>query len=220
MLVLRRASTTDSHWSNSGRQRSIPCAMWPSSVAVQPDPQPHRSGACRGPGRHARTIRLRHGPQRGNPVAARATAPGSAGGVGCIPRAGTCASPAVASVWGDPQLHEAHFIFSPYGHGWHIDRRCFDEGLATAARQAGARVMRGARAVSCHSDASPTWRIESISSGRRQRLQSAFLVDATGRTSATARAQPATRISYDCLVGSSAHSPTDVQSITRIIERS
>ena len=114
---------------------------------------------------------------------------------------GHAPSPAVASVWGDPQLHEAHFIFNPYGHGWHIDRRCFDEGLASAAQQAGACVLRGARAVSWHSDESPTWRIEFISSGRRQRLQSDFLVDATGRTSATARAQPATRISYDRLVG-------------------
>ncbi len=37
------------------------------------------------------------------------------------------------------------FIFNPYGHGWHIDRRRFDERLANAAQDDGVRVVPGAR---------------------------------------------------------------------------
>ena len=46
---------------------------------------------------------------------------------------GHAPSPATVSVWGEDTPHETHFICNPYGHGWHVDRRQLDEGLAVAA---------------------------------------------------------------------------------------
>ncbi len=42
------------------------------------------------------------------------------------------------SAWGTPQLTDTDFIFSPYGHGWHLDRRAFDAMLVDAAQDSGA----------------------------------------------------------------------------------
>jgi flavin-dependent dehydrogenase len=110
-------------------------------------------------------------------------------------------SPAIASAWGEDVLYESHFICNPYGHGWHIDRRRLDEGLAVAAAEAGACVMRGARAISCRPGAPLSWRVEFISDGVHRSLQADFFVDATGRASALARARRVKRLSYDRLVG-------------------
>ena len=114
---------------------------------------------------------------------------------------GHAPSPATASAWGEDVLFETHFICNPYGHGWHLDRRRLDEGLAVAAEEAGACVMRGARAVSCQPAAPPSWKVEFISGGGHRSLQADFFVDATGRASALARAQRVRRVSYDRLVG-------------------
>src|SRR6516165_5383900 len=36
------------------------------------------------------------------------------------------ACPGIVSVWADAQTYENDFLFSPYGHGWHLDRQRFD----------------------------------------------------------------------------------------------
>ena len=113
---------------------------------------------------------------------------------------GHTTSPAVASAWGADVLHESHFICNPYGYGWHVDRRRLDEGLAVAAEEAGACVLRSARVVSCLRDASAGWRIGFISDGADRSLHAGVFVDATGRASAMARAQRVRRLSYDRLV--------------------
>ena len=59
--------------------------------------------------------------------------------------AGHLPSPGVLSVWGDDELYENHFIFNPYGQGWHLDRQRFDRMLARAARHAGASAYCGAQ---------------------------------------------------------------------------
>src|SRR5262249_35243692 len=48
-----------------------------------------------------------------------------------------------ASAGGAPEPAERSFVFSPHGHGWHVDRARFDHMLAEAAEEAGARVRRG-----------------------------------------------------------------------------
>lgn len=52
-------------------------------------------------------------------------------------------SPGIVSVWGNPQPYENDFIFHPYGKGWHLDRRRFDESLAGLACAAGATLHCG-----------------------------------------------------------------------------
>jgi flavin-dependent dehydrogenase len=52
------------------------------------------------------------------------------------------------SCWGGSgEPVEYDFIRDPYGHGWHIDRRSFDQMFVDAARAAGADVLAGASLV-------------------------------------------------------------------------
>jgi len=119
--------------------------------------------------------------------------------------AGHLPSPGVRSVWGEDELYEQHFIFNPYGHGWHLNRRRFDTMLAQAARQAGARLCCGAQLGSCLPLAAAGCQVEVISgfpgSGRRQHLRAQFVIDATGRAAVVARQHGAKRINTDRLVG-------------------
>jgi flavin-dependent dehydrogenase len=119
--------------------------------------------------------------------------------------AGHLPSPGVLSAWGEEELYQTHFILSPYGQGWHLDRRRFDTMLAQAARKAGVRPYCGAQVTSCLPLAGEGWQIEflsSVESERRQhRLRTRFLIDATGRAAALARRQGAKRLNADRLVG-------------------
>ncbi|MFJ9729410.1 NAD(P)/FAD-dependent oxidoreductase [Streptomyces sp. NPDC101209] len=47
------------------------------------------------------------------------------------------------SAWGSADLHTVDFINDPHGHGWHLDRRLFDQRLRDASRAAGAEVAEG-----------------------------------------------------------------------------
>jgi flavin-dependent dehydrogenase len=111
-------------------------------------------------------------------------------------------SPGNVSAWGQADLYEEHFIFNADGHGWHVDRARFDEMLASAAEQAGARVYRGARVASC-APMSPKgeWRLSVAVGDVTRAVRVRFLVDATGRACAHARRQGARRVSYDRLIG-------------------
>jgi flavin-dependent dehydrogenase len=119
--------------------------------------------------------------------------------------AGHAASPSIRSVWGEDAVVENHFIFNPYGNGWHLDRRAFDMMLAAAARNAGARLCCGVDVRSCEpAIAGPPlsrWRIEFADHHHVHQLHATFVIDATGRVAAVARRQGAHRIAADHLVG-------------------
>jgi len=115
---------------------------------------------------------------------------------------GHAPSPGILSEWGQIEPSEEHFIFNAYGHGWHLDRARFDAMLASAAEQAGATVLRGARLKSFALSAlDADWRIEFVRDHSVRNVRGAFLVDATGRASSPSRRQGARRLKYDCLVG-------------------
>jgi flavin-dependent dehydrogenase len=114
---------------------------------------------------------------------------------------GHAPSPAILSVWGQDDLYQNHFIFHPYGPGWHLDRRRFDAMLAHAAEEAGARVCRGARVTACLPVAASGWQVQFVSDGKRRRLEASFLVDAAGRSSGFGGCQVTKRIFYDRLIG-------------------
>ena len=103
------------------------------------------------------------------------------------------------SVWGQERPYENEFIFNPYGHGWHIDRRRFDAMLVRASEEAGARVSRSTR-VTVAIPESRGWSLEFLEKGERRSMAAKFLVDATGRASTFARRQGASRVSRDRLV--------------------
>jgi flavin-dependent dehydrogenase len=110
-------------------------------------------------------------------------------------------SPGIVSVWSDEEPYENDFFFNPYGNGWHLDRRRFDEMLATEAAKHGAIVCRNARAVSCYQDTPGRWQVDVQIDGQLSRLEAQFLVDATGRASWLAQRLGARRIVWDRLVG-------------------
>ena len=114
---------------------------------------------------------------------------------------GHAPSHGLVSAWGQDELFENHFVFNPYGHGWHIDRARFDAMLASAAEEAGVQVCRGARAMRVQRQNPQDWRIEFTSEGESSTLRALFLVQATGRASLAVRTLGERRIEYDRLVG-------------------
>ncbi len=114
-------------------------------------------------------------------------------------------SPGILAVWGEDELYQTHFIFNPYGQGWHLDRQRFDTMLVQAARQAGARLYCDAQVASCLPLAGDRWQVaftSGVAAGRGQhQLRAMFLIDATGRAAVLARWQGSKRLNADRLVG-------------------
>jgi flavin-dependent dehydrogenase len=106
---------------------------------------------------------------------------------------------AIRSAWGSAELRDRLAVESPYGGGWHLDRRRFDELLMKAAARAGATVLCGMRVESvCKSGTD--WLVETRRSASRDRMQARFLVDATGRGAWLARRVGACRLRHDRLL--------------------
>jgi len=103
------------------------------------------------------------------------------------------------AAWGSPQFHENEFIFSPYGYGWHLDRRAFDAMLTAEAARRGVEVIQPAT-ISTASRCENDWiLINAEEHGRKIRTR--FVVDATGRRSWLASHLGIRRLVYDQLVG-------------------
>lgn len=115
-------------------------------------------------------------------------------------RDGHLPSPGIVSVWGDEKAYENDFIFNPYGNGWHLDRRRFDESLAQEAAKAGAEVLCKARPVDCKKERD-SWQVLVETSRGQIAMTARRLVDATGRASWLGLRQGAVRFAYDRLVG-------------------
>jgi flavin-dependent dehydrogenase len=101
------------------------------------------------------------------------------------------------SVWGSDRVDELPFVFSPYGHGWHLDRRLFERRLHERAREAGAERAAGT-SVTGVARAGGGWRL--TCRGALERVEAAFVIDATGRASRLARILGARRVIDDPLV--------------------
>ncbi|HMF93951.1 MAG TPA: FAD-dependent monooxygenase [Vicinamibacterales bacterium] len=99
------------------------------------------------------------------------------------------------SYWGTSDAGDLHFIATPYGSGWHIDRRRFEQMLLAMARSRGVVVLPG-RQLHAVSGDRHGWRVRIP-----EALNARFLVDATGRASAVARLCGVHRLSIDQLVG-------------------
>lgn len=106
-----------------------------------------------------------------------------------------------SAAWGSREVATRDFLFSPFGTGWHLDRRRFDAMLAGAVEEAGGTVWRRARAASCERTAGGLWRLAVGSDGEAQPVEARFLVDATGRSAALARRLGSERQFLDRLVG-------------------
>lgn len=136
------------------------------------------------------------------------------------------------SAWGSDVLVDTDFLFNPFGHGWHLDRVAFDEGLLAAAERAGARVRRGCAVRAAERDGNG-WRLRIGDEGGADDVVRAGLVcDASGRRAVVARGQGATFVAQDRLVavvavlgalgdaaaGAAAASPVDATTTVEAVE--
>ncbi|MEM7257546.1 MAG: NAD(P)/FAD-dependent oxidoreductase [Pseudomonadota bacterium] len=97
-------------------------------------------------------------------------------------------SPGHYSEWGSQTAGATDFIAHPFGEGWHIDRRDFEQHLAYQAGLAGVEILTGTRFIkrlSCSS--SPAHRLLlKNTSGKLLTISCRFAVDATGLRGALA----------------------------------
>ena len=98
------------------------------------------------------------------------------------------------SLWDSDDIDELSFELTPYGHGWHIDRRRFERLLIDRALDAGATRMTRTNIENMERDGD-TWKLTLD----RGELRARFLLDATGRASFIARRLGAQRIYSEAL---------------------
>jgi flavin-dependent dehydrogenase len=117
------------------------------------------------------------------------------------------------SVWGGPGIVEQDSLRDPDGHGWHLDRVRFEEGLRAAAVARGASLLMPAqpRAVSRRDG---RWEIALDA----ETVAARVLIDAGGRMSAAPRLFGAGRTVLDKLVCGWIHgiSEADARNLTYI----
>jgi flavin-dependent dehydrogenase len=104
------------------------------------------------------------------------------------------------SVWGSPVPVERDFLFGTYGHGWHLDRRRFEETLVSRARDEGVEWQYGCRLIGCNRQ-NGKWILSVKTLLGDNYFEADFVVDATGRPARVARHLGAKQIRYDRLVG-------------------
>ena len=104
------------------------------------------------------------------------------------------------SVWGSPIPLERDFLFGTSGHGWHLDRRRFEDALAGRARDEGVDWRYGCRLVGCRGR-DGGWVLSVKTPLGDDGFEADFVVDATGRPARVARQFGARQVRYDRLVG-------------------
>jgi flavin-dependent dehydrogenase len=130
---------------------------------------------------------------------------GMLGLAGRLGRAGHLPSYGNRFVWGSDAPAERDFIYGTGGAGWRLDRRRFEEELATAAVEAGADWRYGCRLDACSREERGGWRLEVKTLRGIESHHADFVVDATGRGARLARLLGARRVRYDRLVGVAAY---------------
>jgi len=112
----------------------------------------------------------------------------------------------MAAAWGSHIPRSRDFIFSPFGAGWHLDRRRFDRMLIGAVAGSGGTVLGGtalANRTMRFDRAAGTWTL-SVGGGSAHTVAAKFVVDATGRRALLARRLGIPRLRVDRLVAVSA----------------
>ncbi len=103
------------------------------------------------------------------------------------------------SAWGAPSLQSTDFIFDPNGHGWHLDRACFDAFLRGKAGAAGAEVRQATSLRHDWDAEAELWHLSLLGSEGKTEARCRRLVDASGRRCVVARQQGVRRRADDAL---------------------
>lgn len=111
-------------------------------------------------------------------------------------------SPGTIAYWGSERAHVEDTLYGLHGDGLQLDRARFDAGLRAAARAAGAELHEGAHLrLRERGDAHTAHGLElRIGDAAPQQLRARWLIDASGRAAALARACGAQRIAHDRLL--------------------
>lgn len=115
-------------------------------------------------------------------------------------RAGHIASPGNVSVWGNDVPNANDFILNPYGCGWHIERRRFDEMLVQNAKTLSVDVCRSINVISVARESAERWKIKAVDEERCHEFTARYLIDASGRSGLLARHLGIRKSVYDRLI--------------------
>ncbi len=110
-----------------------------------------------------------------------------------LPSAGTMAR------WGSDVAHFREAILSPYGCGWHLDRRLFERQLIAAAVKSGAALLDNCARIETETTRTG-WQFRIESAGRQIGVTSNYAVDCTGRAARLAVEAGARRQIHDKLI--------------------
>lgn len=114
------------------------------------------------------------------------------------PCVGSCSS------WGSDELGYNDFIFNPFGNGWHLDRRRFDDFLARAVQKRGVELRSQTKFLDIVTHAGAGVHLRLGSPSGECEVTAKFVVDATGKRSVFARRRGARRRDLDRLISASA----------------
>jgi flavin-dependent dehydrogenase len=106
------------------------------------------------------------------------------------------------SAWGGAEPWGHDFMFSRFGHGWHLDRRRFDALLREAARSAGALLAVGASVTASEPIAGGGFRLRLAGDGE---ITARIVLDASGRSASFARQRGVKRRALDRMVALAGH---------------
>ena len=93
------------------------------------------------------------------------------------------------SLWGSNTLGHNDFLVSPYGHGWHLDRKRFDKMLFKAAIDAGAQPF----ATRCKKIETSAECVTAAHLSNGETVEAEWFLDATGRESLLPRSMGISR---------------------------
>ena len=86
----------------------------------------------------------------------------------------------ICSYWGDDRRGYNDTVLSPYGHGWHVDRRRFNEFLAEMAQKQGVHLLRNAQYKTFTKEDEGRYELEYTHKGSAKKVRTSFVIDATG----------------------------------------
>ena len=105
------------------------------------------------------------------------------------------------SVWGSDAVSDHSHLATEYQNGWHVERQRFDAMLAQCAAASGAELRLGVRVKEYVSEEGGGLTLYVAEDSKLSEVQARFVVDATGRRTALARACKARHRVFDRLVG-------------------
>lgn len=105
-----------------------------------------------------------------------------------------------SAAWGSSEVQTRDFIFTPFGAGWHLDRRQFDSMLAEGVTAAGGALFRNTRMIECQRTPENRWCMAIDVEGKPFEIQARFVVDSTGKAAAFARKESVSRRRVDRMV--------------------